>query len=191
MLFSVAKRTTANKRAHRQRVAPASDKPCSAGHPRHHPDAAGGGEELKRPSEPESEASEEIRAAAAARKQHTLRELVFLTMEEPSFSPLAKWTSVAMMLVILLSTVCFILESEVDTHRVSRHLRHPRVNGRALQSSRAGVRGVAVRGLSDGLSRLRLRPTFSTTSSGYQWSSLLSSTVCASSRVQRTAGSPL
>jgi len=38
-------------------------------------------------------------------------------MEDPAYSEVAKWVSIVMMVVILVSTVCFILESEVCTER--------------------------------------------------------------------------
>ena len=46
-------------------------------------------------------------------KKRTLREHIAITMEDPEDSKLAKGISVFMMFVILISTICFILESEV------------------------------------------------------------------------------
>ena len=46
-------------------------------------------------------------------KKRTLREHIAVTMEDPEDSKLAKGISVFMMFVILISTICFILESEV------------------------------------------------------------------------------
>lgn len=42
----------------------------------------------------------------------TAREKVYQTFEDPSFSSFAKWYSIGMMMLILLSTTCFVLESE-------------------------------------------------------------------------------
>ena len=45
----------------------------------------------------------------------TLKVWIFKTVDDPSFSPLAQNISVWMMLIIFISTVCFVLESEVCT----------------------------------------------------------------------------
>ena len=52
--------------------------------------------------------------AAAKRQPMSLRRHIYATLEDPSYSELAKWTSVFMMVIILLSTVCFVLESEAE-----------------------------------------------------------------------------
>jgi len=43
----------------------------------------------------------------------TTREKIYATMEDPGYSSVAKYISIFMMFIIVLSTVCFILESEV------------------------------------------------------------------------------
>lgn len=42
----------------------------------------------------------------------TLRMQIYETFEDPSFSWIAKWYSIAMMILIVLATACFVLESE-------------------------------------------------------------------------------
>lgn len=37
---------------------------------------------------------------------------IYETFEDPSFSWIAKWYSIAMMILIVLATACFVLESE-------------------------------------------------------------------------------
>lgn len=48
------------------------------------------------------------------RINETLRYKIYTTFEDPAYSPLAKYLSIFMMFVILLSTTCFILESEAE-----------------------------------------------------------------------------
>ena len=50
---------------------------------------------------------------SAPKPQLSLRKKMYLTLEKPSYSPLAKLISISMMLLILLSTVSFIMEGEV------------------------------------------------------------------------------
>ena len=56
---------------------------------------------------------EKRRALKERRKSMTLREIVYTTMDDPDFSGLGKFWSLAMMVIILFSTLAFILESEV------------------------------------------------------------------------------
>ena len=44
---------------------------------------------------------------------NTLRARIFETLDDPTYSPLAWWYSILMLSVILLATVCYVLESEV------------------------------------------------------------------------------
>ena len=50
---------------------------------------------------------------SAPKPQLSIRKKMYLTLEKPSYSPLAKLISISMMLLILLSTVSFIMEGEV------------------------------------------------------------------------------
>ncbi len=65
------------------------------------PESAGGDKSPQKP-------------AAAKKQPMSLRRHIYATLEDPSYSELAKWTSVFMMVIILLSTVCFVLESEAE-----------------------------------------------------------------------------
>jgi hypothetical protein len=56
---------------------------------------------------------EKKRALQERRKSMTLRQIVYTTMDDPDFSGLGKFWSLAMMVIILFSTLAFILESEV------------------------------------------------------------------------------
>jgi len=46
-------------------------------------------------------------------EEFTLREKIYATMEDPGYSSFAKFIAIFMMVVIVVSTICFILESEV------------------------------------------------------------------------------
>ena len=50
---------------------------------------------------------------SAPKPQLSIRKKMYLTLEKPSYSPLGKLISISMMLLILLSTVSFIMEGEV------------------------------------------------------------------------------
>ena len=56
--------------------------------------------------------------ASATRKHtpdaHAPAAQIFETFEDPSYSTFAKWYSIAMMLLIVLATACFVLESEAE-----------------------------------------------------------------------------
>ena len=56
---------------------------------------------------------EKKRALQERRKSMTFRQIVYTTMDDPDFSGLGKFWSLAMMVIILFSTLAFILESEV------------------------------------------------------------------------------
>ncbi len=56
---------------------------------------------------------EKRRALKERRKSMTFREIVYTTMDDPDFSGLGKFWSLFMMVIILFSTLAFILESEV------------------------------------------------------------------------------
>lgn len=45
--------------------------------------------------------------------RNTLRARIFETLDDPTYSPLAWWYSILMLTVILLATICYVLESEV------------------------------------------------------------------------------
>jgi len=69
------------------------------------------------PESPESrrvsEATRQMEERQRSPRNRSLREHISITMEDPEDSRVAKAISIFMMLVILISTVCFILESEV------------------------------------------------------------------------------
>jgi len=94
-----------------EKVAPGppaeSDSPKEPGSPEGRPSRLGDG------STRTSEATLLAEERLAHPKVRTLRENIAITMEDPEDSKLAKGISVFMMFVILISTICFILESEV------------------------------------------------------------------------------
>ena len=47
------------------------------------------------------------------RRAMSIRQVVYATLDDPDFSPLAKWWSLGMMVVIFVSTLAFVFESEV------------------------------------------------------------------------------
>ena len=78
----------------------------------------------------------EKRAQLEARKRAmTTRQKIYASLDDPDFSGFAKFWSIGMMVVILFSTVCFVLESEV-----------PRAAAPAARGSRATRRSRRRRG---------------------------------------------
>ena len=94
------------------------------------PDAGSAGAEMApAPSEADPSAAPRTGTSSTLDRQQTdgkdlkaerggrpepLRRRIYNTFEDPSYSPLAKWLSIFMMFIILLSTICFILESEAE-----------------------------------------------------------------------------
>ena len=64
------------------------------------------------PVSPEESKREFLSREAAKRKTKTLRAKVFEQLDDPSSSTFSKNYSIAMMLIIVIATLCFVLESE-------------------------------------------------------------------------------